>query len=103
MKNIEFPDHWTLPKYKLGQHVKQGQIVGVEYHPPGTRRSYTFGEGWHYWILIHELEEDIENLPESYIKPLTPEELRSVVSEQQALIEAYQKNIAALTKQAEED
>lgn len=67
MKNIEFPEHWQAPKYKLGQQVKQGQIVGVEYHPPGTKRACNFGEGWTYWVLLQEPEEDLEAFRESNI------------------------------------
>lgn len=68
MKNIEFPERWQAPKYKLGQQVKQGQIVGVEYHPPGTKQPCRFGEGWSYWILV---DEDLEAFRESNIEALT--------------------------------
>lgn len=68
MKNIEFPEHWVVPKYKLGQQVKQGQIVGVEYHPHESKQSYHFGEGWSYWILV---DEDLEAFRESNIEALT--------------------------------
>jgi hypothetical protein len=101
MKNIEFPEHWQAPKYKLGQHVKQGQIIGMEYRAPGTRLSYMYGEGWSYWVLA-DLMGDAEDIDESDIELATAKELRSVVEEQQALIEAYQQNVVALNEQAKE-
>ncbi|MEA5606235.1 hypothetical protein [Nostoc sp. UHCC 0252] len=30
-KVVTIPNHWTSPKYSLGQRTKQGMIVGVQY------------------------------------------------------------------------
>ncbi|MEH2105898.1 hypothetical protein [Nostoc sp.] len=30
-KIVTIPNHWTSPKYSLGQRTKQGMIVGVQY------------------------------------------------------------------------
>ncbi|MDZ8140119.1 MAG: hypothetical protein RM049_33325 [Nostoc sp. DedQUE04] len=35
-KVITIPNHWTLPKYSLGQRTKQGMIVGIQYYPPNN-------------------------------------------------------------------
>jgi hypothetical protein len=95
---ICFPSHWKKPKYHLGQGVHQGEIIGLEYHPPGTRRAYDLGEGWTYTLLIDEYSNDVELCTEREIKPLEPSELREEV---QTLIDLYQSKITALTEQLE--
>ncbi|MBE9212906.1 hypothetical protein IQ247_09410 [Plectonema cf. radiosum LEGE 06105] len=39
MNKINIPASWTPPKYQLGQRIEQGEIVGIEYHLPGTQRE----------------------------------------------------------------
>lgn len=102
MNNIQFPDDWKKPIFKLGQHVKQGQIVGIEYHPPGTMRAYKYGEGWDYWVIVHELEDYIENFREESLEPLTAAELQASIDKRRNLIETYQKRIAAIRDQMKE-
>lgn len=99
MNNIQFPDHWKAPKYKLGQQVKQGQIVGVEYYPPLTKRALDGGEGWNYWVLIHEMEDYAESFREADIEPLTTFELQTIIDKRSSFIQVYQNNIAALVEQ----
>jgi hypothetical protein len=67
---IRLPSHWDLPKYHFGQRVKQGEITGMEYHPPGTQRAYELGKGWTYWVLRNELCENVESFREKDISPL---------------------------------
>lgn len=35
-KVVTIPNHWTSPKYSLGQRTKQGVIVGIQYYPPNN-------------------------------------------------------------------
>lgn len=99
MKNISFPNHWEYPKYHLGQTIKQGQIVGMEYYSLGTRQAYELGKGWFYTVMLDELEDDVEIIKESAIKLPSVEDLQSEIDSLQALIETYQNNIATLTQQ----
>ncbi|MDZ8240573.1 MAG: hypothetical protein RMZ69_26055 [Nostoc sp. ChiQUE01a] len=98
---INIPNHWKTPKYSLGQLVKHGQIIGIEYQPPGTRRAYDLGEGWYYSVLINEQEYDVENLKESDIQPPSREKIDAKIDELKALIEFHQSSAAFLSKQLE--
>ncbi len=100
--NIRFPSHWKKPKYQLGQQMKQGQIVGIEYHPPSTKRASIFGENWTYCLLINDQDAEIEIFTEQNLQPLSPSELLSEIESQKTLLEVYQNNIAALTTAFEE-
>ncbi|MEH1777093.1 hypothetical protein [Nostoc sp.] len=93
------PSDWTPPKYHLGQRVKQGQITGVEYHPPRTQIAYELGIGWVYWVLRNELCEAAESFTEEDIKPLTAQELEEKI---QAEIEFHASKVTALAKQLKE-
>ncbi len=97
-KSIRFPSHWKTPKYYLGQRVKQGEIVGLEYHPPGTQRAYELGEGWTYVILPTDYSEEVEIKSEHNIELLPPSESNKEIKE---LIDLYQNRIATLTEQLE--
>ncbi len=99
---IRFPSHWKKPKYRLGQLMQQGQIVGIEYHPPGTKRSCIFGETWTYCLLLDDLDSEIEIFIEQNLQPLSPDELQEEIDNKKALIEIYQNNIAELTTVFEE-
>ncbi|MEH1779724.1 MAG: hypothetical protein V7L26_11525 [Nostoc sp.] len=102
MKNISFPNHWESPKYQLGQQMKQGQIVGIEYHPPGTKRESIFGENWTYCLLMNDLDSDVEIFREQNLQPLSRVELLSEIESKKALLEVYQNNIAAMSELIEE-
>lgn len=93
---ICFPSHWKKPKYHLGQQMKQGQIVGIEYHPPATKRASIFGENWTYCLLLDYQDSEVEIFTEPNLQPLSPEELQEEIESKKALIEVYQNNIAAL-------
>ncbi|MEH1780668.1 MAG: HNH endonuclease [Nostoc sp.] len=67
---IRFPNHWKKPKYHLGQSVKQGEIIGVEYHHPASLMADEFGEGWTYWVLINKHAADVESFSERNITPI---------------------------------
>lgn len=99
---IRFPKAWKSPKYYLGQQMKQGQIAGVEYHPPGTKRASDFGEYWTYWVLLNGQDSDVESFKEENLQPLSSEELQREIESQKAFIEVYQNNIAAMSEQFEE-
>lgn len=79
MNNISFPNHWERPKYSLGQTIKRGQIVGMEYNPPGTRRAHELGKGWSYTVMLDEFEEDVEIIRESAIKLPSTEDLQAEI------------------------
>jgi HNH endonuclease len=96
---IRFPSHWPQPKYHLGQRVKQGEIVGVEYYQPKTLRGYEEGAGWSYWVLENDLSDQAEAMRESNISPLKASEL---IEEIQSEIEFYQSKITALNEHIQE-
>jgi hypothetical protein len=96
MNTINLPTSWTLPKYHLGQRVKQGEIIGLEYHPPGTQRACELGDGWSYTVLSDEYSGAVEICEEGQIQLLTPADRNKEVRE---LIELHQKRVAALTEQ----
>ncbi|MEH1777068.1 hypothetical protein [Nostoc sp.] len=96
VKTIRIPSHWESPKYHLGQRVKQGEITGMEYHPPGTQRAYELGKGWTYWVLRNELCENVESFREKDISPLTYVELKDKI---QAEIEFYTSKVTFLTQE----
>ncbi len=95
---IRFPSHWKKPKYHLGQRVKQGEIVGLEYHRPGTLIAHELDEGWTYWVCRDEMSESAESCTESQIKPLSPTEIKEEI---QAEIDLYQNRIATLILELE--
>ena len=95
--HITLPSTWTPPKYRFGQLVKQGEIVGMEYFEKGTNRALQHGEGWIYWIVFDNSEET-ETFQESSIYPLNPFELHALI---QAEIESHSQRVAALTEQLE--
>ncbi|MFN6540705.1 MAG: HNH endonuclease [Nostoc sp. EkiNYC01] len=71
---IRFPNHWKKPKYHLGQQMKQGQIVGIEYDPLGTIAASLFGEKWTYWLLVNNDDIDAESFTEQSLEPMSAEE-----------------------------
>ncbi|HYW17925.1 MAG TPA: HNH endonuclease, partial [Nodularia sp. (in: cyanobacteria)] len=96
---IRFPSHWGKPKYHLGQRVKEGEIVGVEYYQPKTLRGYEEGAGWSYWVLRNDLSDQAEAFRESNISPLKTSEL---IEDIQSEIEFYQNKITALNEHIQE-
>ncbi|MBN3949406.1 MAG: hypothetical protein HWQ38_24250 [Nostoc sp. NMS7] len=95
---MKIPNSWELPKYHFGQRVKQGEITGLEYHPPGTQRAYELGEGWSYTVLVDEYSDYIEIYKERQIEVATQESRKEV----QELIDQHLIRIAALTEQLNE-
>ncbi|MEH1789652.1 MAG: HNH endonuclease [Nostoc sp.] len=65
---INVPKNWQPPKHPLGQKVKQGQIVGVIYHPPGTLRAKESGEKWTYFVLEDDCAYEIDSYLENEIE-----------------------------------
>ena len=90
---ITFPKNWTLPKYKLGQLVRQGWIVGMRYYPKNSVLGHTYHSGWHYDVVTDWLEVDATYHTEEEIKPYSQEE---TVAELQAEIDALTLQIEAL-------
>ncbi|MFN6537933.1 MAG: hypothetical protein RM021_016385 [Nostoc sp. EkiNYC01] len=96
---IPFPSHWRKPKYYFGQQMKQGQIVGIEYHPPGTQAAERFGENWTYWVLVNNDDIDTESFTEQNLKPMSQEDLLSEIEYLKANIATQEKSLAALVEQ----
>ncbi|MEH1920594.1 hypothetical protein [Nostoc sp.] len=94
---MKIPNSWTPPKYHFGQRVKQGEITGLEYHPPGTRRAYELGIGWSYTVLLDDYYDEVDIYKESQIEPKTQESHKEI----QELIDLHQTRITALTEQLE--
>ena len=97
-QHITLPNTWTPPKYRFGQMVKQGQIVVMEYYPPGSYRASQHGEGWVYGVAEPD-SEDTEHFPESCLRPLNPEELQALITEE---IESHSQRVAVLKEQLEQ-
>ncbi|QKQ75587.1 hypothetical protein [Nostoc sp. TCL240-02] len=96
-KFIAIPSVYKQPKYRFGQMVKQGRIIGMEYYPPDLVKITDETEEWRYWLLENDEEIlDLNMLAESEIEPLTSEELQAVVKDE---IEFHQRSIAALREQ----
>ncbi|MFN6474352.1 MAG: HNH endonuclease [Nostoc sp. SerVER01] len=98
---IRFPSHWKKPKYQLGDLVKQGRIIGVEYQSLGTRRAYELGSGWIYSVLLDDQVYDTENIKESDIKLPTLEALQAEIEYEKSLLLIHQENLHILTEQVE--
>lgn len=96
---IRFPNHWRKPKYYLGQQMKQGQIIGIEYDPPGTQAAERFGENWTYWVLVNNDDIDTESFIEQNLKPMSQEDLLSEIEYLKANIATQEKSLAALVEQ----
>ncbi|MEH1822105.1 MAG: HNH endonuclease [Nostoc sp.] len=99
---IRFPSHWTQPKYQLGQLVKQGRIIGIEYQSPGTRRAYDLGKGWIYAVLIDDQGYDTLQLKDSEIEPPPLSVLQAEINYEKSLVEIHQKNLVVLDEQLSE-
>lgn len=99
---IHFPSHWPQPKYHLGQLVKQGRIIGIEYQSPGTRRAYDLGKGWIYAVLIDDQGYDTLQLKDSEIEPPPLSVLQAEINYEKSLIEIHQKNLVVLDEQLSE-
>jgi hypothetical protein len=95
-KIITIPNHWKSPKHSLGQRTKQGIIVGIEYHPPGSSIAAQEDTSWRYALLVDEKDENLKYLLDHQIEPLTAEELRAEILAQ---IETQEQIIAVLSQQ----
>jgi len=101
VKTIHIPGHWNTPKYKFGQLVKHGRIIGLEYRPPETKRGYELKEKWIYSVLMND-EYEVECFSESSIEPASPEDLKEEIAYQKNLTDIRQKNLAAFQEQLQE-
>lgn len=99
---VIIPSHWTRPLYRLGQMVKQGQIIGIEYQPPGTKRAHDLGVGWNYTVLPNPIEFEVENVRESDIKLLTASDLQSQIKYQSECAKILTENLSILREQLTE-
>lgn len=95
-QTIVIPEEWTSPKYQLGQWIKQGLIVGIEYCLPDSLRGKRYGEGWVYWVMSHEDSEETETMREESIRPLTPADLHEMIQKE---VDAHSSKLAKLNEQ----
>lgn len=96
---INIPKSWKIPKYQLGQRVKQGEIIGIEYRIPGTNRAYELGIGWVYTVLPNNYSDSVEIIQETEIKLATPESHQEI----RDTINAYNKRISTLAEQLDQE
>lgn len=87
------------PKYRIGDRVRQGLIVGLESYPADSYLAQMYGTQWRYTLLLNKVEEDLEYIYEPYIEPFSPQELRAEIEEEIAQhkqqLEALQNELAA--------
>ncbi|QKQ75609.1 hypothetical protein [Nostoc sp. TCL240-02] len=95
-KFIAIPSIYPQPKYRFGQIVKQGRIIGMEFFPPDMKIADEREEQWHYWLLEDKESLDLNMFPESKIEAFTSDELEALVKDE---IEHHQRSIAALREQ----
>ncbi|MFK0731527.1 MAG: hypothetical protein ACIWVG_10255 [Gloeotrichia echinulata HAB0833] len=75
-KVVNIPNHWTSPKYSLGQRTKQGVIVGFQYYLFENLLTPERDGSWRYAVLTGTEDEQVEYVKESGIELLSAEELR---------------------------
>ena len=97
-KSIIIPSVYKQPKYRFGQLVKQGRIIGMEYYPPDLKIATQKEEEWSYWILEEETDEStgLNMFAEIEVEPLSLEDLQTLVKDE---IDFHQRSIAALKEQ----
>ena len=96
---LRIPSHWGSPLYRLGQMVKQGRIIGIEYQPPGTRRAYDLGVEWNYTVLPDDQEYDTDSIRESDIRLLTASDLLLEIEHEKQCVKTHQENLSILNEQ----
>ncbi len=97
-KIITIPNHWTSPKYSLGQRTKQGMIVGVQYCLFENLVVPERDGSWRYAVLVSTEDEQVEYISESGVQLLPEKELRL---DMEGEIDFCQRKIQNLTQQLE--
>jgi hypothetical protein len=97
-KVVTIPNHWTSPKYSLGQRTKQGMIVGVQYCLFENLVVPERDGSWRYAVLVSTEDEQVEYISESGVQLLPEKELRL---EMEGEIDFCQRKIQNLTQQLE--
>lgn len=99
-KIINIPGYWVQPKYSLGQRIKNGIIVGIQYQLPDNLLAESNEGLWSYIVKVNasskEKDKEVEELQEHEVKALSTQELRKLLT---AEIEVHQRKIAVLTQQ----
>jgi hypothetical protein len=100
-KAISIPSYWAQPKYSLGQRIKQGTIVGIQYQLPNNLLLESSADGsWNYIVKVNsgskDKDKEVEELQEHEIKTLPSSDLHKLLT---AEIEAYQQKIEILKQQ----
>lgn len=76
-KTIPIPSDWEAPLYQFGQHVKQGQIVGMEYFLKDDEIYKQTGVNWCYWCADAR---QLKMYAECQIEPLSTEEIKELIN-----------------------
>lgn len=67
------------PKYRIGDRVKQGLIIGLENYPHDSYLCQKYGAGWRYTMLPDKAEEDLNHYFEPEITLLSPQQLKTQI------------------------
>jgi hypothetical protein len=100
-KVVTIPNYWTSPKYSLGQRIKQGIIVGIQYRLPNNLIAESRDGSWQYTVQVSTnlLDKEVEDLQEHEVQTLPTQELHRLLT---AEIEAYQRKITGLMQELAE-
>ncbi|MCC5612195.1 hypothetical protein LC612_37075 [Nostoc sp. CHAB 5834] len=95
--SVRIKNNWPLPKYYLGQLVKQGEILAIRRLPENSEIALDFGnEPWAYYVMQGQDSDCLLILGENEIIPLSEKELQSKI---QSEIDLHQNKIAVLSEQ----
>ena len=97
-KVVTIPNHWTSPKYSLGQRTKQGMIVGVQYCLFENLVVPERDGLWRYAVLVSTEDEQVEYISESGVQLPLEKELRLEIEGE---IDFCQRKIENLMQQLE--
>lgn len=100
-KVVTIPNYWTSPKYSLGQRIKQGIIVGIQYRLPNNLLAQSSDGSWQYIVKVssNSKDKEVEDLQEHEVQPLPTQELHRLLTGE---IEAYQRKITVLMQELAE-
>ncbi|MBD2255453.1 hypothetical protein [Nostoc parmelioides] len=93
---ISIPKGWDYPKFTLGQRIKQGLIIGIQYYPTDTLLAHEYGTGWRYTVMSDKNSEEVRSYFDDQIQQFSVAELQAQL---QAELEEHQQQITALQEQ----
>jgi hypothetical protein len=93
---ISIPKGWDYPRFTLGQHTKQGLIIGIQHYPADTLLAHEYGTGWRYTVMSDKNSEEVCSYFDDQMQALSVAELQAQL---QAEVEEHQQQIKALQEQ----